>query len=527
MVQIGHYKVLITTSGLGSRLGNLTEYTNKSLVIVGNKPAISHIIDLYPKNTIFVITLGHFGHHVKQFLSIAHPDRVFEFIDVSPYRGVGSSLGFSMLQAQDKLQCPFIYHASDSILMDEQLPAPNHNWVVGQKSEDATNYASFDAYFNSITKFHDKGMVDFDFLHIGVIGINDYEKFWSTLKSLVFESPTDESLNDLSALIEMRSAGVEFRVLEVSRWFDIGNSHSLQKTRLILSNDPEILEKSNESISFINNKVIKFFSDEIVCKNRVERAHILSGIVPNVNASSENFYAYEFIDGEVASKIKDPKIVEKLLSWAKDNVWHDRDILAQDSFKQICVDFYKNKTIGRLENFFTSTGVRDLEVAINGQLVPPVGDMLNDAIELVLLDVRQSRIHGDFILDNIVRTNDGFKLIDWRQDFGGSLESGDTYYDLAKLNHSFYINHELVSRNLFEVTQTDDGVVCGILRKDYLVEMAHNFNHWLTLNGFSESKVSVLTSLIWLNMSSLHHHPFDRFLYFYGRYGLWRSLNVV
>ena len=229
----------------------------------------------------------------------------------------------------------------------------------------------------------------------------------------------------------------------------------------------------------------------------------------------------------MASKIKDPKIVEKLLSWAKDNVWHDRDILAQDSFKQICVDFYKNKTIGRLENFFTSTGVRDLEVAINGQLVPPVGDMLNDAIELVLLDVRQSRIHGDFILDNIVRTNDGFKLIDWRQDFGGSLESGDTYYDLAKLNHSFYINHELVSRNLFEVTQTDDGVVCGILRKDYLVEMAHNFNHWLTLNGFSESKVSVLTSLIWLNMSSLHHHPFDRFLYFYGRYGLWRSLNVV
>jgi len=526
LVQIGRYKVLITTSGLGSRLGNLTEYTNKSLVIVGNKPAISHIIDLYPNDTKFIITLGHFGHHVKQFLSIAYPDRSFEYIDVSPYRGIGSSLAFSMLQAKDELQCPFIYHASDSILMDELVPPPTYNWVAGQKSEDATNYASFDAYFNSITKFHDKGMVDFDFLHIGVIGINDYKKFWSTLTSLVLEYPIDESLNDLSALIVMLSAGVEFSVFKVSRWFDIGNSHSLQKTRLILSNNSEILEKSNESISFINGKVIKFFSDKITCKNRVRRAQILSGIVPIVNTSSENFYAYEFIDGEVASKIKDPNIVEKLLTWASDNIWHNRDVLTHDSFKQVCLDFYKNKTIERLENFFTSTGVRDLEVSINGQLVPPVGELLNDAIELVLSDVRQSRIHGDFILDNIVRTNDGFKLIDWRQDFGGSLESGDTYYDLSKLNHSFYINHELVSRNLFEVTQNADGVVCGILRKDYLVEMEHNFNDWLALNGFSKSKVSVLTSLIWLNMSPLHHHPFDRFLYFYGRYGLWRSLNV-
>jgi hypothetical protein len=527
LIQNSQYKVLITTSGLGSRLGNLTEYTNKSLVVVGDKPTISHIIEMYPKDTIFVVTLGHFGHHVKQFLSIAYPNRIFEFVEVLPYRGVGSSLAFSMLQAQDKLQCSFIYHASDSILMGELVPSPSYNWVAGQKSEDATNYASFDVSFPLITKFHDKGMVDFDYLHIGVIGINDYEIFWDNLKSLVLDYPADESLNDLAALIKMLSTGVEFRVWEVLRWFDIGNSHSLQKTRLTLSNNSEVLEKSNESISFIDGKVIKFFSDEITCQNRVERAQILSGIVPKVSTSSENFYSYEFIDGEIASKIKDPKILEKLLSWASDNVWQNRDVLTEDSFKQICVDFYKNKTLGRLEDFFMSTGVRDLEIVINGQVVPPVGEMLDDAIKLVLSDVRQSMIHGDFILDNIVRTNDGFKLIDWRQDFGGSLESGDTYYDLAKLHHSFYINHELVSRNLFEVTQTADGVVCGILRKDYLVEMEHNFNYWVELNGFSQGKVSVLTSLIWLNMSPLHHHPFNRFLYFYGRYRLWRSLNVV
>ena len=51
------FKILITTSGIGSRLGELTDYINKSLVRIGNKPALSLIIDNYPKNTEFVVTL--------------------------------------------------------------------------------------------------------------------------------------------------------------------------------------------------------------------------------------------------------------------------------------------------------------------------------------------------------------------------------------------------------------------------------------------------------------------------------------
>ena len=60
------YKVLLTTSGIGSRLGNLTKFTNKSLVRIGDKPAISHIIDSYPDDVEFVVTLGHHGSQVQQ-----------------------------------------------------------------------------------------------------------------------------------------------------------------------------------------------------------------------------------------------------------------------------------------------------------------------------------------------------------------------------------------------------------------------------------------------------------------------------
>ena len=54
---MAEHKVLITTSGIGSRLGKLTDFTNKSLVRIGDKPAISHIIEYYSEDTSFVISI--------------------------------------------------------------------------------------------------------------------------------------------------------------------------------------------------------------------------------------------------------------------------------------------------------------------------------------------------------------------------------------------------------------------------------------------------------------------------------------
>ena len=76
------YKVLITTSGIGSRLGSFTDYSNKCLTRLGNAATITKIIELYSSKVEFVITLGHFGDHVKQYLKIAHPEIKFQFVDV-------------------------------------------------------------------------------------------------------------------------------------------------------------------------------------------------------------------------------------------------------------------------------------------------------------------------------------------------------------------------------------------------------------------------------------------------------------
>ena len=84
---MAEYKVIVTTSGLGSRLGNITDYTNKCLVRIGDKPAISYIIESYPTDTEFVITLGHYGDYVKQFLELAYPTYNFSFVNIDKYSG--------------------------------------------------------------------------------------------------------------------------------------------------------------------------------------------------------------------------------------------------------------------------------------------------------------------------------------------------------------------------------------------------------------------------------------------------------
>jgi NDP-sugar pyrophosphorylase family protein len=97
------FKVVITTSGIGSRLGEFTKYTNKSLLRIGSKPAISYIIENYPADTSFVITLGYYGEQVREFLEIAYPDHSFEFVTVDQYEGGKSSLLYSLSQAKHLL----------------------------------------------------------------------------------------------------------------------------------------------------------------------------------------------------------------------------------------------------------------------------------------------------------------------------------------------------------------------------------------------------------------------------------------
>jgi NDP-sugar pyrophosphorylase family protein len=520
------FKVLITTSGVGSRLGDFTKFTNKCLVKVGDKLAISHIIEKYPVDTQFVITLGHFGEQVRDFLCIAYPERHFDFVKIENFQETGSSLGLSMLTASKLLQTPFIYHASDTLVLGHQeIELPEFNWVAGSRGDSTSQYASFDVSSGRIMNFHDKGMMQFDFIYIGLVGIYDFKTFWTELRKLYDMNPSDGSLNDLAVLSNMKQTGSEFDFVEISNWHDMGNTESLAKARKVSGESHDVLEKSDESISFVNGAVVKFFADKKMIANRVTRAVNLGELVPKITSSRGNFYRYEFVEGNLYSKCINTENFGQLLNWANNHLWKKKNSLETNEFTNICRDFYENKTVNRVNQFLEKTKFEEKSNLINGVEVPKVFDILGEIDFKWLSEGIQGQFHGDFILDNIVLNGVGFKLIDWRQDFGGQTDSGDINYDFAKLNHSLVINHQMVNNNKFSTTVDKNGVYCDIDRKQIFVDCEKVLERYLIKNDYNLKKIRVLTGLIWLNMAPLHHHPFDLFLFNFGKLKLWEALK--
>ena len=159
--------VLITTSGTGSRLGKKTQYTNKSLVKIGDTYAITHILNLYPKDTEFIITIGHFGSHVKEYIKLAHDELNIQFVEVNLYEGEGSSLAYSILQARNFLQKPFYFHCCDTLLKEPILDF-TENCVYVYKGNSSLSYSSITVNDNKVLQINNKSAENFDYLYIGL-----------------------------------------------------------------------------------------------------------------------------------------------------------------------------------------------------------------------------------------------------------------------------------------------------------------------------------------------------------------------
>ncbi len=519
------YKVLLTTSGIGSRLGEITKYTNKALVRVGDKPSISHIIETYPNDAKFVVTLGYFGNQVRDFLEIAYPERIFEFVYVDKYEGEGSSLLYSMLCAKKSLQEPFIFHACDTIV-EIKLISPSFNWVAGFKGRGSSNYASISTIGDSVSEMHDKGFINSDYLHVGIVGINDFKTFWETAEEILKKNRNDTTLGDVNILMQV-VGNKKFKINEIFKWYDIGNIDSLEIARTkFKDNDFHVLDKLAESIFKVNKCVIKFFADQKTLENRVKRLPYLNNTVPEMLAVKNNFYKYAYVNGELFSMAANRSNFIKLVKWAEENLWLKAEIDLKIFFNN-CYDFYITKTKQRVQEFLIKKSISDAETIINGECIPTIELLLSKIDINNLCNGVPTSFHGDFILDNIIKTGQNdFKLIDWRQDFANNIDVGDMYYDLAKLAHNLVVNHEIIDNNDFEIKIKSDGSVSlNIHRLQTLVDCENIFFNYLKSTGYDIQKVKLLRAIIWLNMSPLHHHPFDNFLFYFGKYELFRLIN--
>ncbi len=522
------YKVLIASAGLGNRLKGITKNINKALVSVDFKPAISHIIEKFPVDIEFVIPVGYKKDLIIDFCNIAYPERKFNFIDIDLFEGDGSGLGYSILKCKDHLQCPFIFTSNDTIVL-EKIPEPKKNWMGYSDVDEIVNYRSLEIRNDYVVNIHGKNAEIDAKAYIGLAGIRNFKEFWQEMEDGVNDGSLEigESFG-LRKLLEHDIHPLGFT------WFDTGSIDKLKTTREFFANkrgkEHIVLEKEEEAIYFLNDKVIKFSTDNSFIMNRVARADKLAPFTPNILDKKRNFYSYDWVSGKVFSLNNDKKAFIDFLDWIK-KLWTKVDLSNEESiaFNKISTAFYKEKTYKRVMDYFKVSESYDSEETINGIKYPKIGDILDLIDWDKVMPDTCTRFHGDLHFENILYSVNengyNFSLLDWRQDFGGNINFGDIYYDLAKLNHGLIISHRNIDDNLYRVIKKNHDITFDFQMNYKNVEFQKYFFNWITKEGFDIHKVELLTALIFLNIACLHHNPYDHLLFYLGKSSLYKLIK--
>ena len=516
--------VVITTSGTGERLGELTKYTNKSLVKVGDKYAICHIIESYADNTEFIITLGYCGDLVRDFLEMSYPERNIKYVYIDNYVGEGSSLGYSLLQTQHLLQRPFIFHCCDAIV-NVSYPMeinPGVNTLYVSSSSSNSQYASIVKDCNNkVNQLNDKKCSLYDYVYIGISYIHDFACFWDFLRKEYEFNTLNQGLSDVHAIRLMMQNDISFEYKITEKWYDTGNQASYEKLKNAFKPKYEVLEKNNESLCFLDTGfVIKFINDPVVNEKRTKRGNLLYPLTPKIHQSTNNFIKMELVEGTVLSEVYSDGIIRNLLEWANDKLWINAD--TNPKYIDCCYRFYITKTLGRINDLPFLNNEYNV---INGLKCPNIKTLIDSIpIEWITTDTFVN-FHGDFILENVILSSQNeFKLIDWRHEFDNQITHGDVYYDLAKLRHNLILNHKNINNGLFEVGFENERVVVELKCNFFHIQQLDDFDRFVEEHNYDAAKIKLLTALIWLNMSSLYDGKFREFLFYFGKYNLYKIL---
>ena len=212
-------KVCILTAGKGTR-NKYAEKSNKALLPIGNGTALSYITDKFPDVEI-VIAVGYNLGKVVDYVADRMPQlkgRVSGVWVDNQARGPG----YSLLCCQDRLQCPFVFSACDTLVL-EDIPLPDENWIGIAIVTEKLPYLTVDIEDGLVKSVYDKGDKNATYnASIGLYGIKDYESFWEGLAT-----PTliDGEYQDTAGLNALIPHGLHTRNFT---WLDIGTTEGYE-----------------------------------------------------------------------------------------------------------------------------------------------------------------------------------------------------------------------------------------------------------------------------------------------------------
>lgn len=501
--------VLILCAGLGSRLKNLTDEINKTLIPINNKAILSHIISLFPNTYDFIIALGYKKNSIKEYCKIVYPNHNFTFVEIEKFEGEGTGPGLSALECKKHLQRPFYFVAGDCII-DSELPHLDGNWLGVSPTSYPEKYSTIKINEkNDVLSHVNKSVDGYDLAFIGLGSIYNYEIFWDELEKNIkngefvcaFENP--EKFPTLKA--------------KSLKWFDTGNLDDLNNTKLYFEDIQLSLVKDTNEITYKDNtKFLKFIPNKTSLKNRVHRVKYLKNFVPKNFGSSENFIYYDWNNGNSPYELDDISVFQNFLPILKENINSSK---VSPRHKDI-LKFYKEKTENRIKDFLSknSKNLFEEEHEINTVKRKSLKSILESIDYSVFNDNEfYTLFHGDLHFDNMIynKEDNKYYYIDWRDSFGDSIDAGDIYYDLAKFYGGLCIPYNLMKNE--ENLKFTEGIYS--VQFDYPVSKnISNFKKiyekWVAENNFSLSKIKLITAFIFLNMSPLHDGKFGKMLWF-------------
>ena len=498
--------VIISTAGEGSRLHKINSDINKSLLPYLNKPIIYHIIEKIPSNFKIGILLGYKSQQVKDFLSLAFPDREIIYIYVDDWTSSKSGTKHSLLFAHELLQKSFWYFPCDGIyentdfLLDDFL---EDVFLVSKIDKDmASHYLTFILENKRIQKqFFKSTEFTGDYAFTGVMKISDKEVFFSRLKA-------SSSIEFISIIPE------KSLVYLTDKWKDLGNAEMYENE--IAKTEEFDFSKTGEYTYQLNEKIIKWWADPVIPSHKLEKPRVKPEVFPKNIKSLNQFLSYSKAPGSPFYENINQENFPTLLNWLQNNLWSP----IQANIEENLYQFYKNKTISRIELLGDKKALINYNPTnINGVDVKPWQYYFeNIKWDLLIQKNQPSFIHGDLQFDNIIYeidTNE-FILIDWRYDFSGLKSCGDLYYDFAKMLGGIYVNYQDIKKGKFQFNYDKDKVVFDLPLVNKDKELIVILESYAKKIGLDVSKLRELVPLIFWNMAPLHKEPFSNLCWSLG-----------
>lgn len=507
----------IIAAGLGSRLGNNSKMCHKTLLPYKNKAILSHIIEKFKPDIEIVIAVGYLSEQIIEYVNLYHYERNIKFIHVDNYDKSGSGPAFSLECCRSFLQKPFYFCVSDfytdTFLQDDNLCT--NNWISLCDTERPDLYSTVEIKNDKIEQLINKNINGFKNAFTGIFYMYDYNLFWNS-----FDKYVDDKKEIVDIFKDIKSFNLKIKKID---WHDTG---TLELYNDLIDNDGEnlYLHNNKQEYKYKKNKIfIKKMESETKIVNVVKRSNYLKDYIPNILNYGKYFLSYEFIEGNTLYFFNNKQKYLDFLKWFEMNFCNNKSINLKYNYKSThALEFYKTKTLNRLNLFKNRENFNILDniTKINDCSVLPIEQYLNmiDWDELSNI-IMTPLFHGDLQFDNIISTyKDDFKLIDWREDFGGNYEYGDLYYDLAKLYGGMELNYlKMKNKNNYNTRISEELNECIIYEyNDVILKniQQKEFIDFLDKNKFDKTRVKLLTAIIFLNMAPLHTNEFDVFLFF-------------